>query len=139
MSQQKVMIFGTFDIFHEGHKDFIKQAKKYGDELFIIVARDKTVQDVKGSLPRNNEQQRLKEIKKYFPKNKITLGSLSNKYQIIQKLKPDVICLGYDQKSFTEDLRKRLNELELINTKIIRLKSYQPEIYKSSKFLKRQV
>ncbi len=137
MLQKKVMVFGTFDIFHKGHVSFLKQAKKHGDKFFVIIARDKTVKDVKGNLPQNNEQQRLEKIKKNFPENEVILGSLTDKYEIICKLRPDIICLGYDQKAFTHDLRKKLNKLGLIDTKIIKLKSYKPEIYKSSKIFQK--
>ena len=46
----KVMVFGTFDYLHEGHKDFFRQAKQYGDELVVVVARDETVKQIKGKL-----------------------------------------------------------------------------------------
>lgn len=42
-----VMAFGTFDVFHPGHEYYLTQAKKYGDILIVVVARDKTVEKVK--------------------------------------------------------------------------------------------
>jgi len=32
--------------------------------------------------------------------DRVVLGNLKNKYAIIKKFKPDIICLGYDQKYF---------------------------------------
>jgi FAD synthetase len=139
MPIKKVMVFGTFDIFHPGHVSFIEQAKKYSDKLFVVIARDKTVKEVKGNLPQNNEQQRLEEIKKHLPKAKIILGNLKDKYQAIAKLKPDIICLGYDQRAFTENLQNKLQALGLEKTKIVRLKSYKPDIYKTSKILSQKL
>ena len=132
----KVMAFGTFDIFHNGHENFLKQAKKHGDYLIIIIARDKTVLKIKNKLPRNNEKKRLKRIGESKLADKIILGNLNDKYKIIEKYKPNIICLGYDQQAFTESLEKKLKEYNLLKTKIIRLKSYCPEKYKSSKFFK---
>ena len=40
---KKVLVFGTFDGLHEGHKDFLRQAKQYGDHLTVVVGRDSTV------------------------------------------------------------------------------------------------
>ena len=133
---KKVMLFGTFDIFHEGHKNFLKQARAYGDYLIVVVARDETVKKVKKRLPQNSEDIRLKNIKESDLADEVVLGSLENKYKAIEKYKPDVICLGYDQGTFTENLREKLKELGLGETKIIRLEAYHPEKYKSSKLRK---
>lgn len=126
------MVFGTFDIFHKGHENFLQQARKWGEYLIVIVARDKTVLAVKKNKPRNNEKKRLIAIEKSGLADKIILGNLRNKYSVIKKYRPDVIGLGYDQKSFTEELRKKLKEFKLDKTRIIRLKSYYPKKYKSS-------
>ena len=60
-----VMVFGTFDILHPGHINFFKQAKKYGN-LIAVIARDRTVKQVKGRLPKYSEKQRLKAILSLF-------------------------------------------------------------------------
>lgn len=129
----KTMAFGTFDIFHQGHENFLKQAKKYGDYLIIVVARDKTVLKTKRKLPRNNEKARLQTIIRSGLANEAILGGLTDKYKIIKKYRPDIICLGYDQQAFTEKLEDKLKEYNLPDTKIIRLKPYCPEKYKTSK------
>ncbi len=122
-----VMIFGTFDILHPGHKYFIKQAKKYGDYLITIVARDRTVKRLKGRLPINSEKQRLEAVKGLKLASKVALGNLTDKYRAIKKYRPDIICLGYDQHYFVDQL-KQLN----FKIKIIRLKAYRPKKYKTS-------
>ena len=132
---KKVMVFGTFDIFHPGHKNFLKQAKIYGDYLIAVIARDKTVLKVKNNLPRNNERSRLNAIKKFSFVDEVILGNLGDKYKIIKENKPDVICLGYDQKFFIDKLKEKLKEFKLNNTVIIKMKPYHPEIYKSSKYI----
>ena len=128
------MVFGTFDVFHPGHRDFLKQAKKRGDYLVAVVARDETVLKVKGNLPRNNENFRLNAIKKSGLVDEVFLGNLGNKYEVIKKNKPNVICLGYDQKFFINKLEEKLKEFKLSGTVIIKMKPYHPEIYKSSKY-----
>jgi len=130
---KKVMVFGTFDIFHKGHIDFLKQAKKFGDYLIVVVARDATVKKVKGQLPQNKEGSRARIIASNSLAERVTLGGLKSKYSIIRKYKPEVICLGYDQKFFIDNLREELKKINLEKTKIIKLKPYKPEIYKSSK------
>ena len=124
---KKVMVFGTFDTLHKGHLNLFGQAGKHG-YLIAVVARDETVKKVKGRFPHYSEKERLKHVKIHV--DKAVLGYKTDKYAIIKRINPDIICLGYDQNSFTRDLRKHFKG------KIIRLKAYKPHIYKSSKFKK---
>jgi FAD synthetase len=133
---RRVLVFGTFDVFHPGHEYFLKQAKKHGDDLIVVVARDSTVKQLKGKLPVNDESNRLKLIQALSYVNKAMLGyEIADKHKIIEEIKPDFICLGYDQLAFVDGLEKKLAELEL-KTEIIRLGAYKPHIYKSSHYKK---
>ncbi len=127
------MTFGTFDIFHPGHENFLKQAHQYGNYLIVVIARDKTIEKVKGNLPQNNETTRRQIIAESNLADKVILGNLEDKYEVIKKYQPEIICLGYDQKAFIENLEGKLKEFNLPDTKIVRLKPYYPEKYKSSK------
>lgn len=130
--EKKVMAFGTFDVFHPGHRSYLKQAKKPGDYLIVIVARDKTVLRIKKQRTVNSEQERLNILKNSNLADEVALGNLKDKYTVIIKFRPDVIALGYDQKVDLQELKSKLEEFNL-KSKIIRLKSHKPEIYKSSK------
>lgn len=129
---KKVLIFGTFDGLHPGHLNFFEQAKKYGDYLIVIVARDKTVKKLRNRPPSLNEKERLKDFQNCKLVNEARLGYEDNFYRIIKEIKPETICLGYDQKSFTKNLPRELKKAGL-KTKIYRMKPYRPEIYHSSK------
>lgn len=121
---KKVMVFGTFDVLHRGHLSLFEQAKSFGDYLIAVVARDKNVLSAKGKLPRHNESERLRMVMKQV--DKAMLGYVYEKYKVIEKFKPDVICLGYDQEASLEDLKR-------FKIKIVRLKPHKPDQYKSSK------
>jgi len=123
------MVFGTFDILHPGHLFLFTEAKKLGDTLTAIVARDTTVQSVKNIKAQNNEDARLENIKNLNIVDKVILGNADDKYQVIREENPDIIVLGYDQVAFTEKLVENFP-----NIKIVRLPSYKEDIYKSSKF-----
>lgn len=126
------MAFGTFDLLHPGHKYFLRQAKKHGGRLIVIIARDRTVKKVKGKLPQHSEKQRQKAVSNLNLADKTVFGDRGlNKYQVIKKYRPDVICLGYDQTYFVDGLKKKIKEYEL-KTKIIRLKPFRPRKYKTS-------
>lgn len=127
-----VIAFGTFDIFHKGHENYLMQARKLGDKLVVVVARDKTVFDVKGRMPQDNEEIRLGNVSESLLADEVVLGSLKDKYEAIRKHRPDVIALGYDQKTDLGELSKKLKEFG-IDPEIVRMEPYEPEIYKSSK------
>jgi FAD synthetase len=126
-----VVTFGVFDGFHPGHIDFLKQAQKYGEELVVVVARDKTVKKLKDHPSNFSEKERLKIIQKSKLADKVILGGLADPYKIIKKINPDVICLGYDQKYFTENLPEELKKMRL-KTKVYTMKPYQPKKYHTS-------
>ncbi|MEM3661293.1 MAG: adenylyltransferase/cytidyltransferase family protein, partial [Candidatus Micrarchaeaceae archaeon] len=56
-----MMATGVFDIINPGHIYFLKEAKKLGDELVVVVARDSTAKKLKHR-PLMNEDTRLRII-----------------------------------------------------------------------------
>ncbi|MFP4402037.1 MAG: adenylyltransferase/cytidyltransferase family protein [Candidatus Nanoarchaeia archaeon] len=130
-----VMVFGTFDIFHKGHEFYFQKAKEYGDKLIVVIARDETVAKIKGFLPQNNEQNRLKTIEKSHLIHKAILGNLGDKFKVIEEYKPDVLVFGYDQQSFNIGIEKELKKRNLEDIKIVQIKdALKPQKYKSSLF-----
>lgn len=125
---RKVLVFGTFDILHEGHKFLFKEAKKYGS-VTAVVARESTVVKVKGKSPVDSEMVRLRNVKKFV--DYAFLGYEDDVYSVLDVVKPDVICLGYDQTHFVDKLENELKKRKL-KTKIIRLPSFQEDKFKSS-------
>ncbi len=128
-----VLVFGTFDIFHPGHEYMLSRAHHYGDRLVVILARDRTVLKMKGRLPKNNEKKRLQTIRSNQYVTSAYLGLLGDKYKMIEKIQPDVICLGYDQCHFTKNLKEILKQRNM-HVRIVRFRTaYHQHIYKSSK------
>jgi len=54
---KKVLVSGCFDMLHSGHVEFFQKAAAYG-ELTVALGSDKTVYDLKGRPPINNEEER---------------------------------------------------------------------------------
>lgn len=126
-----VMVFGTFDYLHAGHENLFTQARELGSEIIAVIAKDKTVKNIKGEFPDHNEKMRLETLKETHWADKVILGNDKDKTKVIKIYRPDVIALGYDQFAFTYTLDKLIID-EKLNTKIIRLKPYRPDMYKSS-------
>jgi FAD synthetase len=129
---KKVIVFGTFDVLHKGHLNFFEQAKKFGDFLVVVVARDKNVEKIKGAAPLRDEVFRLKELETSVLVDKVVLGNKEDRYLILKQEKPEVICLGYDQEVDEKKLQAKLKEYKLEGAQVFRLEAYKPEKYKSS-------
>lgn len=126
-----VMVFGTFDYLHAGHENLFIQARELGNEIITIIARDKTVKNIKGEYPDHNEKERLVNLKATNWSDHVMLGNSKDKTKVIKEYRPDIIALGYDQFAFTYRLEKFLMDIRL-DSKIVRLKPYRPDMYKSS-------
>jgi FAD synthetase len=121
------MGFGTFDGLHPGHVSVLKQLRELGDEVFVVVARDKNVEKIKGFKPHLDEQKRLEAVLKTGLADHVLLGNEDNFYQCLIDHQPDVIGLGYDQRAVLSAIRKILPDV-----RIVRLKALKPHIFKSS-------
>ena len=92
----RVMATGVFDLLHPGHLYFLSEARKLGDELVVVVARDATARRLKRE-PYVPETIRREMVEALKPVDRAVLGSSTDIYQSVVDLKPDIIALGYDQ------------------------------------------
>jgi FAD synthetase len=119
----KVMATGTFDLLHMGHIYYLKEAKKLGDTLSVVVAKDSTVRKLKHE-PVNPEEIRLDLIKEVKVVDEAYLGYEDDMYAIVEEVKPDIIALGYDQIHDENTIKSELKKRKL-NAKIVRLSEYK--------------
>ncbi len=127
------MVFGVFDRLHPGHLSFLKQAKKYGEKLIVVVARDSAVFKLKKRRPAQSEKKRLQNLRKISLATKAVFGDQrQGSYGIIKKYKPEIICLGYDQERLLRDMRDKIKLGKIPPIKLIKLKSYHPYKFHSS-------
>ncbi len=129
---KKVMIFGTFDGLHDGHRALFAQAVEHGDWVIVVVARDETVKKVKGKTPKYDECDRIAQLLQIDVLDDIIMGSLNkDKCDVIRTSKPDVVMIGYDQQYFIDELYELADEDDQ-DFVIVRAKAYEPDVYKSS-------
>ena len=114
-----VMASGTFDLLHMGHIYYLKESKKLGDKLLVVVACDETVKKLKHE-PVTSEQLRLGLIKELKIVDDAHLGRKDDMFAIVEKLKPDIIALGFDQIYDITQIEKELKKRKLL-AKIVRL------------------
>lgn len=126
-----VVIFGIFDGVHLGHESFFQQAKRHGN-VTAIVGRDSQAREHKGKPPTLNQRQRLARVAKHPLVSRAMLGDKkSGEYRILSKIKPDMICLGYDQKALQKDLQRWMKERGVV-VPMCTLKAHKGHIYHSS-------
>ncbi|TLX97134.1 MAG: FAD synthase [Thaumarchaeota archaeon] len=128
-----VFIGGTFEVIHPGHIYTIRQAKKLGDVLVAVVARDATVRRRKGRDPIVSEEERRKVLSAIRHVDLAILGSESNIYDTLEKVRPDIVALGYDQYHREEEIALEARRRE-IRLSVVRLSSLNPTL-KTSKIL----
>ena len=135
--EKKIMVFGTFDGLHQGHLNFLRQARKLAKKCFLVVsiARDKNVFKIKGKYPNRDEKKRIVLVRKCKLSDKVVLSGIQNHIPHIVTENPDIIALGYDQKAYVKNLKKDLKNKGM-TIKIVRLKPYKEKIYKN-RLLKR--
>ncbi len=113
----RVLATGVFDILHPGHVHFLTEAKKLGDELVVVVARDSVAKKIK-RLPFIPENIRVAMVGSLKPVDRAILGVEGNIYDILSEVRPDIVALGYDQEFNPDEIvaegKKRGLELKVV-------------------------
>ena len=117
------MATGTFDILHPGHIYYLKEAKKLGDTLAVVVATDSTVRRLKHE-PVNPEEIRLNLVKELRIVDEAYLGHEDDMYEIVEEIKPDIIALGFDQVHDKNNLKSELKKRK-IKAKVERISEFK--------------
>lgn len=136
-AQIRIMVFGTFDIVHPGHRNFFQQARSLaeqeGAEPYLIVSLSRTTnaERIKGKTLQSSESDRLARVQALPEVNMAMLGAPGNHVPHIVRQKPDIIALGYDQYAYVDTLEADLRAAG-ITPKIVRLQPFKPEKYKTS-------
>ncbi len=139
MSDRKVMVFGVFDELHDGHRDFLRQAKEHGDHVVVVVARDAIIARLYGKKPNNDEITRISELLKDGSADDIVMGHIEDRKQVFLEHKPDVIVLGFSQEKFSKELRENEKELGIEGVDIVLAEPYNPKNNPPSEFKDKKI
>jgi FAD synthetase len=137
-----VLASGAFDLLHYGHVYYLSEAKKAGGEdakLVVIVAKDRTVERLKGAKPIIPEDQRRAVVESLKVVDEAILGYEDmDMLRVIDKVKPDIIALGYDEEKIEKQLKKLLEEKHL-NIQVHRIAHFTERDLVSSSKIKRKI
>lgn len=95
----KTIVFtnGCFDILHRGHIELLKASKKLGGHLIVGLNTDDSVRRLKGKeRPINNQYDRKMLLESLAFVDEVVLFDEDTPYNLIQKVKPDIITKGGD-------------------------------------------
>ena len=97
MSDKTVFTNGCFDIIHRGHLELLKYCRDIGSYVIVGLNSDDSVKRLKGSeRPYFNEQDRKFLLESLSCVDEVHIFDEDTPYNIISKLKPDIIVKGGD-------------------------------------------
>ena len=129
------MATGVFDLLHPGHLYFLREARKLGDELWVVVARDSTARRFKHE-PIMPEGSRLEMVESLKPVDRAVLGNEGDIYEILGDIRPDVIAIGYDQVHNEDRIRAECKKRELA-TRVVRLPRFEGDLDGTRKIVRK--
>jgi FAD synthetase len=137
-----VLASGVFDLLHLGHVKFLEEAKKAGGkdaELIVIIARDSTVEENKGRKPIMPENQRRALVESLKVVDEAVLGfEKFDLGDVIERVKPDVIALGYDQADMEKHVQEYVDKHRL-NIRVIRIGKFEEDELDSSSKIRQKI
>ena len=140
--RKTVLATGVFDLLHLGHLRFLEESKRKGgggSRLVVVVARDKTVHRRKGRGPVYPEDQRRELVAALRVVDRAILGHEEfDLLGILKEVRPDIVCVGYDQK----EIGKAVSDLVMrkgLPIRVIRIRQFGPIGFNSSTRVKRRI
>jgi cytidyltransferase-like protein len=121
-----VLVGGVFDLIHPGHIHTLKDAKKQGDVLVVVVARTSTAKKIKKDRKIYHDEDLRKELVSSLSFVDLAIiGREGTLYDTVEYVKPNVIALGYDQAHSEKDVAENCKKRNL-NIHVVRLSTPIP-------------
>ncbi|MDR0373940.1 MAG: FAD synthase [Nitrososphaerota archaeon] len=141
-NRKTVIASGVFDLLHLGHVRFLEDAKKAGGpntKLIVIVARDSTTEKLKGRKPIMTEDQRRALVESLRVVDEAVLGFEGLEIgEVIEKIRPDVIALGYDQVGMEQEIKAYISTHKR-PVRVVRIGRFGENTLDSSSKIKQQI
>ena len=110
---KKVLAGGCFNLIHPGHEYFLKEAKKLGNFLVVVLTNDANNRKPY-AVP---AEQRKAALERLAIADKVLVGETDDFTAVLRKFRPDIIALGHDQE-LVEATKK---ESEKMKIRVVRI------------------
>lgn len=132
------MAVGVFDLLHAGHLHYLEQAKLLGSELIVVVAHDDTVRTRKHE-PVTSHDLRARMVEGLKPVDEAIVGNPPSTpiYDVLEKVSPDIIALGYDQKHSIDSVKDGLSSRGYNDVKVTRVEGLSDDLDGTRKIIAR--
>ena len=127
------------DHFDAWHTEEAKKAGGKNAELIVIIARDSTVQNTKGRKPIMPENQRRMLVESLKVVDEAVLGFENfDTANVIDRIKPNVIALGYDQAAMEKQVGDYINKQGL-SIKVVQVGKFEEDEVNSSSKIRQRI
>lgn len=104
---KKVITYGTYDLFHQGHYNLLKRAKDLGDYLIVGVTTDNFDLERGKMNTCNNVMERIEAVKETGLADQIVIEEYrGQKIDDIQKYSVDIFAIGSDWEGYFDYLNE---------------------------------
>ena len=125
------MVFGVFDGLHDGHRHFLREAKRHGDYLIAVVTPDHIVHQLKGHLPEKDLGDRIEHLLHEGLADRVVQGDDElGSWGVVRRHKPSAVAVGYDQDVLKKELERIASDFGL-DIEIKSVSAHKPETHHS--------
>ncbi len=101
-----VLTYGTFDLFHHGHENILREAKKFGDYLIVGLSTDE-FNSLKGKVAHDSYEKRKENLlASGFVDEVIPEASWDQKKEDIKNKNVNVFVMGSDWRGKFDELKE---------------------------------
>jgi FAD synthetase len=118
-----------------GHIYYLSEARRLGDRLVVVVARDETARRLKRQ-PIVPEHLRLEVVRSLKPVDEAMLGDRDDLYKVVELVRPDIIALGHDQAHNPEAIARELQKRGL-RAQVVRLSCLRHDLMATRRIIER--
>ena len=132
----RVMAVGVFDLIHLGHVHYLTEARKLGDELWVVVSSDAMARRRKHETI-NPQDVRQAVVAALKPVDHALVGDEVDQMKSVEQVRPDVIALGHDDYHAVDALKAQLAARGFADVRVERMPRFEQDLAGTRRIVQR--